>query len=96
MEVSIRELKNRLSEYLKRAQAGEDVVITSHGRAVARLTPLPPDTGHRPTLAELERRLRAIPGVRLGKGRKPKGAMRPLRIKPGEKSLSDIVLEDRR
>lgn len=95
MEVSIRELRNSLSEYLKRAQAGEDVVITSRGQAVARLTPIPPDTGRPATPAELQQRLRTIPGVRLAKG-KPKGATRPLQLKPGEKTLSDIVREDRR
>lgn len=96
MEVSIRELKNRLSEYLKRARAGEDVVITSHGQAVARLIPVPTESGDAPAPAELQRRLRTIPGIRLAKGGKPKGAARPLRIKPGEKTLSDIVLEERR
>lgn len=96
MEVSVRELKNGLFEYIKRAQAGEDVVITSHGRAVARLTPISPETGRPATAAELRRRLETIPGIRLAKGGKPKGAPRPLRIKPGEKTLSDIVLKDRR
>jgi len=37
MQVSVRELKNHLSEYLKRASNGEDVTVTSHGRPIARL-----------------------------------------------------------
>lgn len=37
MEVSARKLRSRLSEYLRRAQAGEEVVITSRGKPVARL-----------------------------------------------------------
>jgi prevent-host-death family protein len=32
------EAKNRLSELLDRAERGEEVLITRHGRAVARLT----------------------------------------------------------
>lgn len=35
----IRELKNKLSEYVKRAEAGERVAITVHGRVVAELGP---------------------------------------------------------
>lgn len=40
MEVSVRELKRRLSEYLRRAQTGEEVVITLRGKPVARLAGL--------------------------------------------------------
>jgi hypothetical protein len=36
MEISVRELKNRLSEYLRRAEAGEAITITSRGRPVDR------------------------------------------------------------
>ena len=39
MEVGIRELKARLSEYVKRAAGGEDIVVTDHGRPVVRLVP---------------------------------------------------------
>lgn len=35
--VQLHEAKARLSELVDRAQAGEDVVISRHGRAVARL-----------------------------------------------------------
>jgi prevent-host-death family protein len=38
--VPIGALKARLSEYLARARAGEEVVITDRGRPVARLAPL--------------------------------------------------------
>lgn len=39
MEVGVRELKARLSEYLGRAAAGEDVVVTDRGTPVVRLVP---------------------------------------------------------
>ena len=42
MEVSIREMKNRLSKYLKLVRAGKDVVITDRGRPVARLIVVQP------------------------------------------------------
>ena len=41
-EVGIRELKNRLSAYLDRVQAGEEFIVTDHGAPVARLGTLAP------------------------------------------------------
>ena len=41
--VSIGRLKARLSEYLRRARAGETVVVTDRGRPVARLAGLEGD-----------------------------------------------------
>lgn len=38
MDVSVRELKNHLSQYLRRVRAGEDLTITLRGRPVARFT----------------------------------------------------------
>ena len=37
--VGLKTLKNRLSEYVRRAAAGETVVITDRGRPVAELAP---------------------------------------------------------
>ena len=39
MQVNILEAKNRLSQLIKSAQAGEDVVIANRGEPVARLVP---------------------------------------------------------
>lgn len=38
--VGIRELHDQLSRYVSEAQAGAEIVVTSRGRPVARLTPL--------------------------------------------------------
>jgi prevent-host-death family protein len=35
----IRELKNNLSRYIRRVEAGERIAITAHGRVVAELVP---------------------------------------------------------
>ncbi len=43
MTVTIRELKNRLSEFLRRVQAGEELVVTDHGRPVATVVPVKAD-----------------------------------------------------
>ena len=37
--VGIRELKNRLSQYLKRVRAGERLVVTERGKPVAIISP---------------------------------------------------------
>lgn len=38
---SVAEAKNRLPELIDRAQEGEDIVITRHGRPVAEIKPIP-------------------------------------------------------
>ena len=53
------------------------------------------ETGEEPNREELLRRLKLIPGICLGSGSKPLGAKRPIRIQPGQKTLAQIVLEDR-
>jgi prevent-host-death family protein len=37
--VGVRELKNRLSEYLREVRSGESVLVTDRGEVVAELTP---------------------------------------------------------
>jgi prevent-host-death family protein len=41
MEVGVRDLKARLSEYLDRVEQGEVIDVTSRGRRVAQLIPVP-------------------------------------------------------
>jgi prevent-host-death family protein len=53
MTAGIRELKNNLSEYVRRVEAGERLAVTAHGRVVAML--VPPDAaarGRRPSKLE--------------------------------------------
>jgi prevent-host-death family protein len=96
MIASVRELKSKLSSYLKRAAAGEEVTVTSRGRAIARVVPAPPEAGAQPSEAEVRRRLTAIPGIILPIGPKPRRSKHPIRIRKDEKTLAEIVLEDRR
>jgi prevent-host-death family protein len=51
--VSVGRLKARLSEYLRRAKAGEGVVVTDRGRPVARLVGLENDGALEGRAAEL-------------------------------------------
>src|SRR5947209_3669486 len=39
MQVGIAELRARLSEYLSRVQAGEELIVADRGRPVARIVP---------------------------------------------------------
>lgn len=79
METSVRELKSHLSEYLRHVAAGEDVVVTSHGKPVARLTAvLPVALSESEREAETIARLDALPWVRPGRGGKLKGSAHPM------------------
>lgn len=81
-EVGVRELHDRLSEYLERVEGGGEVVVTRRGRPVARLSGL----GERP-LEALSRR---------GLVRMPQGprSSRAAQVK-GTDSVSDLVSEQR-
>jgi prevent-host-death family protein len=81
-EVGVRELHDRLSEYLERVEGGGEVVVTRRGRPVARLSGL----SERP-LDTLARR---------GLVRMPKGARSPRSAQvKGTDSVSDLVSEQR-
>jgi prevent-host-death family protein len=96
MNVPVREFKARLSRYIRAAHSGKDVVITSRGKAVARLTPMDAaPLSESPSREELVRKLKTIPGIRIGTGEKLSGSRNPIKIRPGEKTMSDIVIEGR-
>ncbi len=40
MQISVSEAKGRLTELVRRAEAGEEVVLTRHGQAAAKLEPM--------------------------------------------------------
>lgn len=98
MEVSVRDLKNHLSEYLRKVSAGQEVVVTSRGKAVARL--VAPRAGRRPAAASGEEEaialLRSQPWIQPGKiGKQRVGLLKPVKLNPGTKPLSEIVSEMR-
>jgi prevent-host-death family protein len=85
VDVGIRELRADLSRWVRRVAAGEEIVVTDRGKAVARLVPV----GGERTLDRLirEGRVSPAPGRRRGKLPKPLEGAGP---------LSDLVLENRR
>lgn len=91
MDVPVRDLKNHLSEYLRRAQAGEDIVVTSHSRPVARLSAVAEPQVEGDPEAVAIARLRAQSWIRPGLALSDVTISWP----EGEKPLSQLVIEDR-
>jgi prevent-host-death family protein len=92
MQASIREMKNRLSQYIKRVRAGREVVITDRGKPVARLVPVGPEVSEE---ADIVARTLALPWVRPGKGGKPKGSRKGVALRGKGPTAAEIVLQDR-
>lgn len=97
MNVALREIEGRFSEYLRRVEAGEEIVVTDRGRPVARLVPARPVSGEEGADREAEAiaRLDGLPWIRPGRGGKPEGSKRPMAWKPGDPLLSEAIVEDR-
>jgi len=86
--VGVRELRDKLSEYLRRVKQGEFLVITDRGKPIGELGPA---AGGRS--AERARTL-VRKGVASWSGGKPKGLSGAPRPKAG--LVSEAVIEDRR
>jgi len=83
-EVGVRELHDRLSEYLEKVERGAEVVVTRRGRPIARLSQV---DGPQP-FEELERR---------GLVRWPEKPRQTRKALPASKgSVSDLVRDQRR
>lgn len=87
--IGVRELKARLSAHLSRVKAGHTVVVTEHGRPVAKLVPLAAND-----LPSGMARLLAT-GEATWSG-EPLPPFDPLPIQTGAKAISEMVAEDRR
>ena len=84
---TVRELKARLSAYLRRVEAGETVTITRHGKPVGRIVPV--ETTLVARLAALEEAgLLAWNGDRLP-------AVAPVAITEGNVTVAELLVEDR-
>lgn len=90
--VGVRELKNRLTRYLRETKKGGEVVVTERGNPIAVIQPI----RHGRLALSLEARLAdlAARGVVTLPSRKPRKGGRLITLKG--KPLSRTVLEDRR
>ena len=85
--VGIRELKARLSSYIRQAKSGTSVVITDRGEPVARLVPMGRSLEHR--MDDLvEAGLVNWSGKNLSR-------IAPVASTRGQQTVADLLLEDR-
>jgi len=88
IRVGTRELKSKLSEYLRRVKKGQTIIVTERGNVIAQLGP---------ARQSVEERIWAMVDAGLadwnGKKLKP---YQPKIINRSGKLMSDIVVEDRR
>jgi prevent-host-death family protein len=85
--VGVRELKNRLSFYLKRVMGGERIEVTHRGKVIALLIPARTNKAPKELLTLVEE------GLASWGGGKPLGSSKPAKIRG--QPLSELVLEDR-
>ena len=87
-QVSIRELKSRLSHYIRLARSGESILITDRGIPVGRIVPL---------AAKFEQRLDLMrdSGDVEWNGNKL-GPLTPVRKRRGTRTVADILIADRK
>jgi len=85
--VGVRDLKARLSEYLRQVSQGRTVIITDHGHPVGRLSPVD---------QPLDERLKALQnaGIVAWNGKKLK-PLTPVAVNHGERQVADILVEMR-
>lgn len=62
MDVSIAEARNRLPELIRAVEAGEEVVITRHGKPVAQIAPAPVSRRKRIQWGAMRGRIKFLPG----------------------------------
>ena len=85
MEAGVRELRDHLSRYLSAVREGQEITVTDHGKAAARLVPLD-------QLRPLDR---LIAEGLVTPAPAPKQARHGPRVEPAA-SVSDLVAEQRR
>ena len=85
--IGIRELKSKLSECVREVKRGATIVVTEHGRCVARLVP---------ETDSIDKRLKTLKngGAILWSGRRLGTAKPDVRAR-GKRTVADIVVENR-
>lgn len=81
MEVSVSDAKAQLTDLVRRAEAGEEIVLTRHGQATARIVPM---TQPKPSREERARLLAEIVA----------SAHAKLRPGPSGKELQDALYDE--
>lgn len=92
MGIGVAELKARLSAYLDKVKAGEEVVVTEHGRPVARLVPVFSDAER--SNARLQRLVRSG-AVLPARGPMPAELHQPPAVRLRGAGVLDALLDER-
>lgn len=87
----IREVKNKLSEYLRIVAEGETVLVTDRGRVVAQLTPPPTHAPQAISEDDALRQLAVAGKVRLPRGKVPSPGLGPVAGVPAGIDLATIL-----
>ncbi len=92
VRVGIRELKNRLTSYLKLSKTNREVIVTERGKPIAVIRPI----GSTGALQSLEARIAALSSR--GEISAPEGrlASRIRRVRVGGRPLSEEIIAERR
>ena len=79
--IGVRDLRAELATYLKRAEAGDRLIVTVDGRPIAQIGPLEPSG--EPTLEDL---------IALGLVKRPKNDTKPPKVQPAQTPI-DISID---
>ncbi len=87
VKVGTRELKSKLSEYMRRVKGGETIIVTERGKSIGQITPIK---------LSIDEKLQAVVDAGLAEwnGRKVKPG-KPVAINRSNQQISDLVAEDR-
>jgi prevent-host-death family protein len=88
---AVSDLKARLSKYLSRVKAGEEVLITDRGNPVARLLPVAHPSTLRETIISMEKRGL----IRVGSGKLPKDFWTMPKAEDSQGLVLRALLEER-
>lgn len=87
MQIGTRELKNRLSEYLRLVKAGQTIIVTERGKVIGQIVPVKPS---------LEERQKAMVAAGIAEWNEEKPVpYKPVAVNKSGHQLSDLVVEDR-
>ncbi len=89
LRVGTRELKSKLSEYLRRVKNGQTIVVTERGKVIGQLGP---------AKQSAEERIWAMVDAGLAdwNGKKIRKSYHPRAVNRSGKLLSELIMDDRR
>jgi len=95
IEVNVRELKSRMSHYLRRVEEGEQIKITRRGKTVGTIIPT---LGRTEEETSAERAIRALmaKGIVTWSGRKPVFPEKGVRMRGDGPTIAEMIVEARR